>query len=359
MQSFNQIRLKVLLIIGLNILCAPSTIRGQSSLESVIQSYLEEHALPGLAVTVMKGDDIIFSKGYGYSDLENNTPVSPETSLFRIGSVSKSFTAAAMGHLHEIGKLDYDDEIQAYVSWFPDKKYEVSVRDVAGHIGGIRNYAGDEYFNKEHFETVREGVEIFSSDPLVFEPGSDYQYSSHGFNLLSAVVESAADHEFVSYMRDSVFLAMDMDHTWADEVDRILPGRGEYYEREVNDFVPGPYVDNSYKWAGGGFLSTSEDVAKFAHAHLTGAYVTDDTFEEIITPQSLTDGSKTRYGIGWFNDVDEKGYHWVGHAGGSVGGTTMMACYPESELIVVTITNLTQAGITALANQIAWYYLEN
>ncbi|MBX2817780.1 MAG: beta-lactamase family protein [Saprospiraceae bacterium] len=338
--------------------CATFLQAQDGALEKLIHQYLSDNPMPGLAVTIGHKGDIIWSQGFGYSDLENRTPVEPAVSLFRIGSVSKPFTAAAMGLLYEQGKLDLDQTIQTYVPYFPEKEHAVTVRQVAGHLGGIRHYQGAENLNKESYKTVRHGISIFREDPLLHPPGSAYQYSSYGWNLLSGVVEGASQQDFLTYMQDSVFTSMALLHTHADEPEKLLPGRGQYYFKHGDGFRPAPYVDNSYKWAGGGFLSTSEDVARFAMQHLDGKFLSDATFKEWTTTQYTSDGKATNYGIGWRSAIDDQGDHWVGHSGGSVGGTTMMLCYPEYDLVVVTITNMSGGQVGGLARQIARMLIE-
>ena len=342
------------------VLLACSTCFAWSQAESpdqLIQEFLQENPMPGLAVTVAHRGKIIWSKGFGYSDLENRVPVHPAVSLFRVGSVAKPMTAAAMGRLYERSMLDLDAEIQTYVSYFPTKSHPVTVRQVAGHLGGIRHYQGVENLNQKAYPNVRSGLAIFKDDDLLHPPGSKYQYSSYGWNLLSAVVEGASDQDFLGYMQDSVFKPMGMLNTHADRPGELIPGRGRYYFRIGESFMPAPYVDNSYKWAGGGFLSTSEDVARFAMQHIQYQFLREDTFQEWTTTQKTLDGSKTNYGIGWRTEVDEQGRPWVGHSGGSVGGSTMMLCYPDEELVIVAVTNMSGGQVGSLARQLAgWWY---
>jgi len=346
------------LLLVLSVCCHTSAQETLVRADEVIKDFMSETPVPGLAVTVMQGDQIIWSQGYGYSDLENKVPVMPDQSLFRIGSISKPFTAAAMGRLHDQGKLDLDKDIREYVNYFPEKEYPVTVRQIAGHLGGIRHYFGAENFNTTQYKNVRHGLSIFKDDPLIAEPGTQYNYSSYGWNLLSAAVEEIAEQDFLSYMRDSVFAPLGMDHTHPDALDIILPGRGRYYIKSGDGFANAPYVNNSYKWAGGGFLSTSNDVAHFGRQHLQNEYLTASTFAEWTKPQQTRDGKSTSYGIGWRSETDERGYQWVGHSGGSVGGTTMLYCYPEQDLVVAMIVNLSGAQIGLLARKIAWTFLD-
>ena len=147
---------------------------------------------------------IVFSEGFGYADLEERVPVWP-TTKFRIGSVSKPLTAVALVQLVDQGKIDLDAPVQTYVPTFPDKGGKITPRLLAGHLAGIRHYQGDEFLMARHFDNVMDGLKIFENDPLVAPPGTKFNYSSYGFNLLGAVIQSASGQEFLAYMHQHVF----------------------------------------------------------------------------------------------------------------------------------------------------------
>ena len=179
------------------------------------------------------------------------------------------------------------------------------------------------------------------SAALLHEPGSRYQYSSYRWNLLSAVVEGATGRPFLDVMRDDVFEPLGLRHTVADHNDSIVVHRTEFYERGNNGaIVNAPYVDNSYKWAGGGFLSTPEDLIRFGQAHMGPGLLRGETLELLMTPQRLNDGSETTYGIGWVSGRQEDGDQTMGHSGGSVGGTTLLLIIPEHDLVVAGVVNI-------------------
>src|SRR3989454_8653088 len=152
--------------------------------------------IPGLQVAVAVGGKLVWSEAFGYADLAREVPVTAETQ-FRIGSVSKPLTAAAVALLYEQGKLDLDAPVQRYVPSFPDKGRPITTRQLAGHLAGIRHYRGDEFLLNRHFNTVLEGLTIFQGDALLFPPGTKFSYSTYGWNLISAVVEGAAGPGFL------------------------------------------------------------------------------------------------------------------------------------------------------------------
>ena len=203
------------------------------------------------------------------------------------------------------------------------------------------------------------GLEIFANDTLQTVPGTTYSYSSYGWNLLSAVVEGASGEQFLAYMQANVFGPLGMRHTVAGHTDSIIVGRTGFYERTADGaIVNAPYVDNSYKWAGGGFLSTPEDMVRFANAHLESGFLDPETVQLLWTSQRTTDGEMTGYGIGW-STGDLNGQRIISHGGGSVGGNCLLMILPERDLVLAITTNISNAGFRDLPQQIALRFAGN
>ena len=299
-----------------------------------------QRGIAGLSLTVAVEGKIVYSEGFGFADLEERVPAWP-TTKFRIGSISKPLTAVGLMELVEAGKVDLDAPVQKYVPSFPDKGTLITVRMVAGHLAGIRHYNGDEFLIQKHYDSVLEGLQIFENDPLVSAPGTEFHYSSYGFNLLSAVIESASGEKFLDYMQKHVFNAVGLAHTTPDQNARIVEERSRFYEKGKDGTLENaPYVDNSYKWAGGGFLSTSEDLVRFGTAMLHPGILKETTLKEMFTPQQTKSGKPTEYGIGWFVHKSKSGMLIYEHAGGSVGGTSQLILYPETHVVVALVTNM-------------------
>ncbi|HEX6598445.1 MAG TPA: serine hydrolase domain-containing protein [Gemmatimonadaceae bacterium] len=295
---------------------------------------------PGASITVMKDGDVVWSEGFGWADVEQRVPVTPLT-RFRIGSVSKSLTAIGLGLLVQEGKLDLDAPIQRYVPSFPTKRAPITARELAGHVAGIRHYRGNEMLIQRHYASVTEALDIFKGDTLLFAPGTRFSYSSYGFNLLSAVMERAAGEPFVQFMTQRVFEPLGLRHTVAEYADSLVPYRAHFYTHadSGSGIVNAPYVDNSYKWAGGGFLSTTDDLARAGQRLLDGALLKPETRRMLWTSQRTTDGKETGYGMGWFVDHDAAGRRRIYHSGGSVGGTAYLLIYPDERLVLALLVN--------------------
>ncbi len=330
-------------------------------LEDTIGKFMKTQKIPGLAITVSQDGKIIWSQGFGYADIENEVLVNPSTTRFRIASLSKPLTSAALGILYEQRKLSFDDEIQKYVPYFPKKRYKVTVRQVAGHIGGIRHYNSEkrEFLSTKRYFSVKSAISIFGNDPLIYKPGTRYKYSTYGWNLLSAVIEGAANTSFLDFMNNEVFCKLGMDHTIADFQDSIISGRTRFYSLTKDSIiVNAPYVDLSEKWAGGGFLSTTEDLVKFANSFLDTLFLTDSTRKQLLTSQHLINGKKTGYGMGWSIKKDKHGRNCFGHSGSGFGGRSVMTVYPKEKISIAIATNSTNVRFDGFEGDLVNYILD-
>ena len=314
-----------------------------------LDSLRREMSIPGLSISVSVDRRVVWSDGMGYADLELRSPATPLT-RYRIGSVSKILTAAGVALLHQRGELDLDAPVQEYVPSFPRKpEGEITARLLAGHLGGIRHYVDieAEYYLTRRYETVFEALEIFRDDPLVATPGTEWSYSSYGFNLLSAVIAGASGRRFLQYLDEEVFRPLGMLHTGGDHTDSLVVNRARPYDRAPDGrLINARYIDNSHKWAGGGFLSTTEDLLRFAHAHLEPGLFSRETLELMWTSQRTVTGEEIGVGIGWRLMPPPRvgGRRAVGHAGGAIGGNALLLTYPDDGVAVAVAANIADIG---------------
>ena len=317
----------------------------------LVTTTLDENELPGISVTILKEGEQVYSKGFGFADLEAKKMIDPSTTRFRVGSVSKTFAASALMTLVEDNKVHLDSSVYGYVPNFPEKEWTITPRQIAGHLSGIRHYRGNEMNINRFYPSVIE------KDTLLHEPGSKYLYSTHAWTLLSAVIEQAAGAPYLDYMQQSVFDPLSMTSTHPELSDFEGVEKVSYYVRNpAGGLTPAPEVDNSWKWAGGGFISTTEDVARFLWQHAEASYLTTESLSELTTPQQTTRGESTNYGLGWSNRKDAQGNRLIGHTGGSVGGTTFAFMQPNSGVVVVMTTNVSSASFGNLANDLFTLY---
>ncbi len=316
-----------------------------SEAEDFILKLKKESETVGLSVSVSYKGKLVYSKAFGYESLEHETNADPAKTRYRVASISKAMTSAALGVLIENNKIDIDLPVQHYAPYFPEKKHTITTRQVAGHIAGIRHYKEGEFFSAIRYKSVKEGLEIFMNDSLLFEPGTKYLYSSYGYNLLSAIIEGASGQDFLPFIKKNVFDPLNMDATVPDYHDSIVSHRSDFYSMKDGKIVHAPYVDNSYKWAGGGFLSTTEDLVKFGNGMLYNELFSESTRNQLTTSQTTNDGKATGYGMGWADKRTVLGRKYFGHRGGAVGGCGNLIIYPDEELVLAFYTNDSKAKV--------------
>ena len=339
---------------------------------ALITARQTEHRFPGISAAVAVRGRIIWSEGFGWADLEQHVPVSSLT-RFRLGSVSKAFCAVAVAALVEQGRLDLDAPIQRYVPDFPVKRWPITARQLAGHQAGIRHYQDKDgafidlrvdsrvydhpLAGAPHFSSVRAGLAFFENDPLEFEPGTQSQYSSYGFNVLSAVVEGASKKPYLDAVSHLVTEPLGLLATVADHPFRVIPNRSRFYSSSKEfGTLNVPSLDSSYKWAGGGFLSTPEDLARFLSALLHPGFLSTKTLDLMFTPQRLKSGDPTNVGIGWRIDKDGQGRRRFHHGGTIEGGGAILVALPDEDVTIAILTNQLPRFSEADASQIASWF---
>ncbi|MBX9599555.1 MAG: beta-lactamase family protein [Bryobacteraceae bacterium] len=313
---------------------------------------------PGMSVAVMRDGKLVWTGAFGHANLETKTPVEPAT-LFRLGSVSKLYTAAIAARLADKGKLDWNAPVHKYIADYPSQK-PFSILQLAGHLAGIRHYAGtDPVFKRGYGATLKEGLAIFKSDPLLSEPGAKYNYTSYGYNLLGAVLEQAGGADFLTLLRNNVTAPLGVQSPQGDDWQKVIEGRtGFYAQTRDQKIVNADFVDNGYKWPSGGLVASAADVAKFADAHLRPGFLKAETLEVMMRSQKLASGEETGVGIGWRSGKDPKGRRVLHHGGTIDGGRAMVMVYPGEKLVVVMLANLLARFGEAEAQQLAGFFLD-
>uniref|UniRef100_A0A0K0DU87 Beta-lactamase domain-containing protein n=1 Tax=Strongyloides stercoralis TaxID=6248 RepID=A0A0K0DU87_STRER len=374
--------------------------------DKLINHYMVKYAIPGLSITVTKNGKSIYSKGFGYSNIETDTPCTNE-SVFRIASISKSITAIIAGKLMDTKKFDIDKDIREYIKDFPEKTYEgekvsITSRHLLTHMSGVRHYTkkneekskneeyeGEFLLNKE-FNNVSHALELFKNDELLSKPGEKFNYTTHGFTLLSRVIEEVSGEEFPILVK-KLFNELGMNSSYIDNNKTIIHNRVQFYKRNKHHELENcPEVNNSYKIAGGGLLSTSEDLTKFGNIILKSFQNYDDsendygvisnkTINKIWKPHVKTHEKVVPffYCLGWSHVPFKKSYNSHGtfykngywyHTGAAVGCSSILLIKPTTKksqkpsknnnpkgICVAILTNIQDChnGITDLALNIA------
>jgi CubicO group peptidase (beta-lactamase class C family) len=292
---------------------------------------------PGMTLAVAVRGRVVWSLACGYADRARHRPTSEDT-RFRIGSVSKAFTAAALVRNAADGTVDLDAPISSYLPTFPRGR-EITLRQLAGHLGGIRHYeTAAEVVNTRHFVTVRDSLRIFEHDPLVAAPGTQFAYSSYGYDVIGAALEAATGQPFQALVTRAVLEPAHLDATTFAHA----PARtaSTFYELTTNGGVRvAPPIDLTDRLPAGGLLSTAADLARFGSSLLDGTLVTDAAARTMFTTQKTRSGTATGYGIGF--EVHPSPYGlFVRQIGALDGGTAALLIHPRTRTVLALATNL-------------------
>lgn len=324
-----------------------------SRIETAISSEMSRQSIPALSVAVATENELRWSAGYGMADLENFVPAKAFT-VYRLASISKPITATALLQLVERGSVDLDAPVQQYLPGFPLKEWPVTPRLLLSHLGGIRHYKGAEDFGStRHYASVTEALRVFQDDELKHEPGTKYLYSTYGYNVLGAIVESVSGVRFIEYLREHIFGPARMKRIRDDNHMAIIPNRARGYVKDSEDRLRNcGLADTSNKIPGGGLAGTAEDLVTFAIALNRGKLLRKETVRRMFARAATRDGQPLPYGQGVV--VGEwQGRRRISHGGGQQGTSTLLQLYPESGVALGIMCNLEGAKLAPLSEQIA------
>ena len=240
--------------------------------DSLISEFLEVAGIPGLSAAISIDDRIVYTGSFGFSNIDNNTPVYDST-RFRTGSVNKLLTAALTVKLIEDGIISGSDYVSRYVNNLPESYQNITISQLASHTAGVRHYTRDEIMstNTVEYAHLEDALNIFINDSLVSQPGEKYNYSSYGYVLLGAALENASGKKFNDLIKEYVLLPAGMGNTTPEFTDELNKNSSQfYYSSKENGFTLANGENFSYKWPAGGYLSTAIDLAKFGSALMSG-----------------------------------------------------------------------------------------
>ena len=317
-------------------LAARSYRREIASARKVVPRLKRSFAAPGLSIAIAADGKLVWSESCGFADRTRRRKVSRATQ-FRVGSVSKTLTATTVARLSERGLLDVDASTREYVAAYPRSGPAPTVRQLGGHLGGIRHYEGAEAVNTKHYSSVTDSLRVFVDDPLVALPGEQFHYSSYGFNLLGAAVETTTSSRFGAAVNAALLRPLGMKRT---SVGRPPTGGTRFYEvTERRRAVAAPYIDLSDRYPSGGFLSTAEDLVRLGIGVTNPAFLADRSRTLLFTSQRTQAGGPTGYGFGF--EVGESPVGPVaGHTGNVVGGTAALLIHPRTRVVLALVTNV-------------------
>jgi CubicO group peptidase (beta-lactamase class C family) len=294
---------------------------------------------PGAAVLVTKDGEVLLRKGYGLAELELSVPIEPDM-VFRIGSVTKQFTAAAILLLEQQGKLSVQDDIRKHLPDYPTGGRTIRIEHLLTHTSGIRSYTDMQAFWERMRDdlTVDELIATFRDEPLGFEPGEKYAYNNSGYVLLGAIIEKASGKSYEAFLRENIFEPLEMSRSYYGSASRIIPGRAQGYGGANGEFANAEYLSMTLPYAAGSLLSTVDDLAKWDRALYGTKLLSGASLDKWWKPYRIASGESTHYGYGW-SLSSYQGRQVIGHGGGINGFLCQVLRVPEERIFVAVLTN--------------------
>lgn len=330
--------------------------------EALAQRHLAQKGAAGLSIAIAKGGQVVLAEGYGFADLEFDVKVDAQT-MFRIGSVTKQFTAALVMRYVEQGKLSLDDDVSKYVPDFPLQGKSVTIRQLMNHTSGIPSYTdvGEAWQKVWPLELSHEELLALVKDkPFDFEPGTKWNYNNTGYYLLGMVLEKVGGKSYGQLVTSEIARPLGLERTRRDSNVDLIKNRAQGYTLQGTPLGPRTVNDQPYgtnqPGAAGMLLSTARELVTWQMALTSGKFVSKDSFALMTTPTVLPDGKDTGYGFGLMID-DYEGHRRISHGGGIFGFNSMLAWYPEHDLHVAVISNGEPLSSGEVAEDLLWLAL--
>jgi CubicO group peptidase (beta-lactamase class C family) len=311
-------------------------------MEQIVESYVSASQFMG-SVLVARGNDIVLDKGYGFADLEWDVPNSP-TTKFRLGSVTKQFTAASILLLEERGKLSVNELVKKYIPDTPAAWDKITIFNLLTHTSGIPNFTSfPEYRKMEPFPATPEQlVALFRDKPLDFQPGERWSYSNSGYVLLGYLIEKISGESYEKFVQENIFTPLGMKDSGYDSNSAIIPHRARGYLPGPGGIANAGYIDMTIPFSAGSLYSTTEDLLRWGQGLFGGKLLSAESLRKMTTP------FKQNYAFGLGVNTLH-GHPIIAHDGGIEGFSTIIQYFPEDKLTVVVLGNLNGEAPTDIA----------
>jgi CubicO group peptidase (beta-lactamase class C family) len=307
-------------------------------LDAIASAYFAPDA-PGAAVLVLKGGKPLLRKGYGMADLEQGTKITPE-SVFRIGSITKQFTAVAILQLVEQGKVALSDPITKFLPDYPTQGKTITVEHLLTHTSGIQSYTDKPEFLEamRRDMTPQQIMEAVQNDPMQFDPAAQFRYNNSGYILLGMIIEKVSGMPYAECMEKNLFPRAGLTATLYGDTGKIVRNRVPGYTRNGDSFANANFLSMTLPYSAGALLSTVDDLGRWHAALVAGKVVDRKLLDAAWRPYKLASGEEASYGYGW-GVGSVLGEKVIQHGGGINGYTSHEMWVPEHDVYVTILTN--------------------
>lgn len=321
-----------------------------SAVKNTVNSAVQAGRIAGVSIAVVRGQDTLLNQAYGKADLELDVPM-PDRAVYEIGSMTKQFTAAAILHLSEAGKLALDDEIGDYLPRYSKALRGVTLRRLLDHTAGMVSLgvARADFRATMRLPAPKDSIaQAYGALPLEFAPGTSIAYSNTGYFFLGLVIEAISGKPYATYLADEFFTPLGMRDTHYCSGSAIVPRRAHGYTSAADGLRRAEFFEYDAWFAAGALCSTSSDLLRWSAALHGGKVLGRDAYRELITPGRLTDGTPLRYAKG-LRVSDIAGHRAIHHGGTLAGSASEMAYLPDDSLTVVVLMNTMSSALRPAA----------
>lgn len=308
----------------------------------------------GATALIARNGTVIYKKAFGMANLELNVPMQIDN-VFRIGSISKQFTAVAILQLQEQGKLELQDDIKKFIPDYPTHGYTITIEQLLNHTSGIKNYTSikewDGQAQRKDF-TSEALVDYFKNQPMDFPPGTKWDYNNSGYVLLGYIIEKVSGKTYAEYIVDNIFSPLGMIDSYYGDHIPIIKNRVSGYEPAKDGVANTDFLSMTQPYAAGSLLSTVEDLFKWHLAVHSYKLVKKEILDKAFISSKLVNGKSTNYGYGWFMG-NLQGSSTIEHGGGINGSLTNAIYLPKEDVFVTVFSNCTCKPTSDVSTKIA------
>jgi CubicO group peptidase (beta-lactamase class C family) len=307
------------------------------------------------SLLIARDGAVVVSKGYGMSNFELDVPNTPQTK-FRIGSITKPFTAIAIMLLQQRGKLSVQDSICKYLPDCPPDWQQITLHHLLSHSSGLAKHdqAADYLKTAMMPMSVMQLIQRFKNKPADFKPGEKFDYNNNGYILLGYVIERSSGQSYEAFLKDNIFAPLGMVNSGYDQHEPVIKNRASGYQRadDNGSLMNAVYIDQSQSFSAGALYSTTEDLLRLDQALYNDKLLSRKTQEVMFTPAIGEYGPAPNYGYGWYINR-QFNRRAISHPGGVPGFTGMITRFPDDKVVIILLGNLENSQVIRASRDLA------
>ncbi len=336
---------------------APSAAELARKVDQLAADELATGPTAGISILVAHKGKVLLAKGYGYADVDKREPATEHT-VYRLGSLSKQFTAVAVLELVDQGLIRLDESIRTYLPGYPEVGQPITPRHLLNHTSGLVSYTAQSEYWKHMNDDLPHSTVLgwFASRDLAYTPGDRYVYSNSGYFVLGLIIEQVTGESYAEYVQREILDPLKLRETYYDDGKKSVSNRALGYARDEKKIVPARELNMNLAYSVGGMASSVLDIYALHTALRAGKLITPESYAIMTSPAWLNNGDFSKYGMGFHVDTWD-GLHVLRHGGLVFGFKTCYYYYPKQDLTVIILMNTEEAQYRPIQSAIARMFI--